>query len=196
MFVLVFVVVLISVGAAPKIPILFVVFEVALLAICGWPLFKLEAAVKVAKNLGFDPRRSSRRSGTGFKERLSGAALYAAFVLQLTALVPLLKGTGGPIDSPFSQMTVAVAIFTPFLANEPRTVKIVGFFTGLYYVGLVWTMDDIEKRWSYLAVNLSILALTIVLTLGYIRRREANGVGGTAVADAPAEDPPDGSAAA
>jgi hypothetical protein len=39
-------------------------------------------------------------------------------------------------------------------------------------------LDDLGKRWPYLAVNLSILALTIGLTLGYIARREAERANG------------------
>jgi hypothetical protein len=162
----------------PKTPIFFFVFEGLLLIVCGWPLFKYEALLNTIEKFGITLRRGRQAGRRLTKERVAGGALYVAFLLQLAALVPLLARTGGPVDSPFAQMSVAVAIFTPFLANQRRTVMIVGVVTAVYYVVLVLALDDLGKRWPYLAVNLSILALTIVLTLGFIARREAERANG------------------
>lgn len=160
--------------AVPHMPWLFVAAEVGILLVCVWPLVRYEQIQKVFVGLGLakeSAQNTSPKERAVTLNRLAGYALLLAFTLQMAALIPLLKQTGGPIRSPFAQMTVALAIFTPFLANRPLTVASVGAIIAVYYVGLVTWMNNIRTEWPYLAVNLSILAVSVLLTFGDIRRR-------------------------
>jgi len=178
--ILVFVLLLIEVfKAEPATPALFILFEALILLVCVWPLVKTEAVYGILDGLGWTSDNDSTPGGReAMVEKVAGAALYIAFALQLAALVPLLDATGGPINSPFGPMAVAIAVFTPFLANIPKTVLIVGVITAVYYVFLVGMRDDLETRWAFLAVNLSILGLSVLLTLGSMRRRNRDSRGG------------------
>jgi hypothetical protein len=172
--VLIFVIAIILISGKPRhMPWLFVIAEALILIVCVWPIVKVEAIRELFAELGIatrpQPAGSQDREET--LNRVAGYALLVAFALQMGALVPLLKNTGGPINSPFAQMTVAVAIFTPFLANNPLTVASVGIIIGAYYVGLVAWMAQLNKAWPNLTVNLGILAVSVLLTFGDIRRR-------------------------
>jgi hypothetical protein len=163
------------------VPARFWVLEALIVVSCCFPLINGRELRRVARKLwmpGGKPRseeadvlRRQRRN-----ESIAGVVLIIAFVLQLLALVPLLDETGGPIDSPFAQMSVAVAVFTPYLANNPITVGAVGVVIAGYYIALVTLMDTAGGSGPYLTVNLSILAIAVVLAMGAIlRERELRG---------------------
>jgi hypothetical protein len=171
--ILAFVLILIEVlNAEPATPGLFVSGELAVIIVCGWPMVNTKPVREMLMNLGFLSRGSEATNARlAMIEQVAGGALFIAFVLQLGALIPLLRDTGGPIHSPFAPMAVAIAAFTPFLANYSKTVGIVTLLTVVYYVAIVGIFDDLDTQWAYLAVNVSILALSSALTLGDIRRR-------------------------
>jgi hypothetical protein len=93
----------------------------------------------VGKTL-FDTARVARFTedhGEVIAEWLRAVALLLAYVLQFIALVSLLKRSGGPIDSPFAQMALAIAIFTPFIMNKYWSMVLVLGTTMVYYAWLV-----------------------------------------------------------
>jgi hypothetical protein len=105
-------------------------------------------------------------------EEVAGVILIAAFIVQFAALVFLLWATGGPINSPFAELTLAIAVFTPFLANDPKTIIFVVAASIVYYAGLILmfslTHDGSSANpsvWAYFAVNVVILLGAITFTL-------------------------------
>lgn len=111
-------------------------------------------------------------SGVKKAEEIAGAVLIAAFVVQFAALVFLLWATGGPIDSPFAELTLAIAVFTPFLANDPKTVGSVVAASIVYYAGLIAVFSQTHDGtrvdtsvWAYFAVNVMILLGAITFTM-------------------------------
>jgi len=149
---------------------IFYVMEASIVVGCGWPWINPETWAAVSK-LG-KPKRKPPRDRKALVAKIAVWTLRAAFALQLIALVPLFHQTGGPVESPFAPMAVAIAIFTPFLTNYIRTIGVVALVTGLYYLCLVGFMDDLHKSWAHLAVSLSILTLASRLTAFDLSRRE------------------------
>jgi len=142
--------------------------------------------VSAGKKVGFSLRRLEPwidEHGTDFKERCMAVALLVAYVVQFVAFVPLLKATGGPIDSPFAQMALVIGIFTPFIANKPWTMGFAVTTTVIYYAVFVWQFGFESKgaqrptAASFVAVNVLILLLAFVLTLLYQNRREGRSIG-------------------
>lgn len=171
--------------ADDRIPLLFVVLEALLIVGCGWPLVAGEKLQAIAVNTGLgrtddSAKTPEQRAAEALRRReamdlFAGRILIAAFVIQLAALVPLLKETGGPIESPFAPMAIAITVFAPFLANKASTVAFVAAVAATYYVVLVVWLDDINDVWAALAVNLAILGLAAALAWGDLRRRAAHG---------------------
>jgi hypothetical protein len=146
-----------------------------------------------------DPSDKSTRRDTVKKEKRAGAVLIGASVVQFAALASLLWGTGGPLESPFAEMTLMIAVFTPFIANRPKTVGFVVAASIVYYAVLILlytnaypkpdTVEEFRKTltvddpsvWAYFWVNVMILmgatAFTIFESLvrGGARRRPAGG---------------------
>jgi uncharacterized protein YndB with AHSA1/START domain len=158
------------------------------------------------------PHRPARRRPSGARRRFQATVLLLAYVLQFVALVPLLEATGGPIDSPFAPMALAIAIFTPFIANKSWTVCFVVLTAVVFYVVFVdrygfepvvlapsadrtgfELADTRPDPASFAAVNVLILILATILTLGYQNRLDgraakanAPGISLTRTFDAPA----------
>lgn len=160
-------------GAEPHTPGLFIAGEIAIILVCGWPWINTERGRELLVKLRLRPggRRNDREATV---ERIAGFLLFVAFGLQLASLIPLLDRTGGPIFSPFAPMAIAIAAFTPFLTNYIKTVVIVVLLTAGYYILLVGVLDNLETRWSHLAVTLSILLLSSGLQVADLTGR--NGV--------------------
>lgn len=120
--------------------------------------------------------------GTKVRERLMAIALLVAYIVQFLALVPLLEATGGPIDSPFAQMALAIGIFTPFIANKFWMMGFAVITAVVYYAIFVSTYgfeDPNAQRptpGSFFAVNAMILVLAIGLTLLYQNKREGRSI--------------------
>ncbi|HVD39789.1 MAG TPA: hypothetical protein VNC16_02145 [Solirubrobacterales bacterium] len=110
-------------------------------------------------------------------EKIAGFVLIAAFIVQFAALTALLWETGGPIESPFAELTLAIAVFTPFLANNSNTVLSVVAASIIYYalVILVYGNTHPEPKtilqvpdtsdWAYFWVNVMILLGAITFTI-------------------------------
>lgn len=108
-------------------------------------------------------------------ENFAGGVLILASVLQFAALASLLWGTGGPIESPFAEMTLIIAVFTPFIANNPKTIGGVVAASIAYYAIFIWLytnaypppegLRELERAletpspsvWAYFSVNIMIL---------------------------------------
>ena len=137
-------------------------------------------------------RRAGKESEVKLAERIAGIALIGAFFVQFAALVFLLWETGGPIDSPFAELTLAIAVFTPFLANDPKTVLFVVLVTIVYYAVLTLVFSETHdgssvstSPWAYFAVNVTILLGAIIFTMiESVARRVQSGI-------ADLVDPPD-----
>ncbi len=115
-------------------------------------------------------------------ENVAGGVLILASVLQFAALAWLLWGTGGPIDSPFAEMTLIIAVFTPFIANNPKTIGVVVVASITYYAVFIWLFTQTHSPppaiprvdatvdmpgpsvWAYFCVNVMILVGGIVFT--------------------------------
>ena len=123
---------------------------------------------------------------------IARSGLIGAFFVQFAALVFLLWETGGPIDSPFAELTLAIAVFTPFLANDPKTVLFVVLVTIVYYAVLTLVFSETHdgssvstSPWAYFAVNVTILLGAIIFTMiESVARRVQSGM-------ADLVDPPD-----
>jgi uncharacterized protein YndB with AHSA1/START domain len=129
------------------------------------------------------------RSGSAVRRRIQETMLLLVYILQLGSMVALLLATGGPIDSPFAPMTLAIAIFTPFIVNKWWTVGFIILSTGVFYavfVGIAGFDEDKTHptRTAYIAVNIVILTLASLMTW---KRRETTGFRLTRTLDAPRE---------
>ncbi len=161
-------------------PTPFIVCEMAIIAMCFvaasiTPGPWLSAVEKVLGNIAIIERFFDRH-GVALGRRSQATVLLLAYFLQFTSLIPLLTSTGGPIDSPFAQMALAIAIFTPFIVNKPWTIVLVLAMTMVYYIAFVaaYGLDDEHIRptpGSFVAVNLLILLLASILTFRYRGRR-------------------------
>lgn len=129
------------------------------------------------------------RHGDAVRGRVQRAMLLLVYTLQLGSMVALLLATGGPIDSPFAPMALAIAVFTPFIVNKWWTVGLIIVSTMIFYsvfVGiagfdkeLAAAVEEGERRpgfnltrpepGAYIAVNLFILLLASLMTW---KRRE------------------------
>lgn len=115
-------------------------------------------------------------------ENLAGGVLILASIVQFAALTLLLWGTGGPIESPFAEMTLIIAVFTPFIANNPKTIGVVVAASIVYYATFIFlyahthpqptTLAEMEKAlaadpsvWAYFVVNIMILVGGILFTI-------------------------------
>jgi hypothetical protein len=162
----------------------FIVGEVVIIGLCLLLSARFpELQAWFQKALRPKPRRSSSNSGNDAarkkeeSEQLAAIALILAFVAQFAALGFLLWGTGGPIESPYAELTLAIAVFTPFIANEPYTVVSVVGASIAYYALLILcyseTHDlpklvvglDRPSDWSYFFVNVTILIGAITFTI-------------------------------
>lgn len=138
-------------------------------------------------------RPLSNESEVERAESVAGVVLVVAFLVQFGALWSLLWATGGPIQSPFAELTLAIAVFTPFLANESTTILSVVGFTVIYYVGLIlaFTLSHdgssvSTSAWAYFAVNVTILVGAIIFSMIESVFRSAH-TGGAVLADPPDE---------
>lgn len=145
------------------------------------------------------------------EEKAAAAILIGASIVQFGALAVLLWRTGGPIESPFAEMTLAIAVFTPFLANKSKTVAGVVVASVAYYALLILfyinshpgpdTTAELKESlasrpsvWAYFWVNVMILigatAFTIVESLARSWEASANKVTKASVEPAQLDDPP------
>jgi hypothetical protein len=165
--------------ADEPVPVTFWLTEIAIIAICLLSLIEWRVAGRVINR--YVPRDvvisvlgGFRAEGIG--DAVRGVILLAVSFAQFFALGALLHRTGGPIDSPFAQLGLAIAIFTPFIANNWLTMVVVVSSTMVFYVVLVWVdgfADPHDPRpapGAYIAVNLLILLAATVLTLGELLR--------------------------
>lgn len=81
--------------------------------------------------------KAGEASNEEWRERAAGYALILASIAQFVALAFLLWGTGGPIESPFAEMTLIIAVFTPYIANNPRTIGFVVLVSVTFYAVLI-----------------------------------------------------------
>jgi hypothetical protein len=120
---------------------------------------------------------------TAKKEEWAGRVLIWASIVQFAALAALLWETGGPLESPFAEMTLMIAVFTPFIANKPKTIGFVVVAVIVYYAILIWlyskahpnpvTVEEFEailpvddpSVWAYFLVNVLILLGATALTI-------------------------------
>ena len=136
-----------------------------------------------------DPQRPHNSHQSGDKddiesaEEAAGRVLIAAFIVQFVALGFLLWNSGGPIESPFAELTLAIAVFTPFLANKPITIASVLVLSVLYYAFFIFTYSTTESvptklteyksdylahhpsLWAYFCVNVIILIGALGMTI-------------------------------
>ena len=137
-----------------------------------------EGAVVSAQENNVDPKEPESKA-----EALGSYALIGAFIVQFAVLIPLLTATGGPIDSPFAEMTLAIAVFTPFVANNPITMVSVFAASIVYYALLILIYGSSHPGkstrvghttyyayvhapvWAYFWVNIMILTGAVGLTL-------------------------------
>lgn len=107
--------------------------------------------------------RSLKDAIDGWQQKGPPFAFALAFFLQFAALTPLLEETGGPIDSPFTQLAVAFAVFTPILANRIRTIVI----ALLASIGYYWVMIEMYGFGSGARPNIAVFGAvtTLILTL-------------------------------
>jgi uncharacterized protein YndB with AHSA1/START domain len=109
------------------------------------------------------------------KDRVQTDIVIAIFVIQFGSMAALLVATGGPIESPFAPMALAIGIFTPFIVNKWWTVFLtIGTTMGFYVLIILIVGDGGEKcdpqPGSYALVNLFILGLASVMTF---KRRDS-----------------------
>jgi hypothetical protein len=165
-------------------PRFFIVFEISIILMCGLmslenpPLKRFIARFIDSKKKETVTENQSRV----YFENIQGKALLVAFALQFAALWPLLTETGGPIESPFAQMAVVFAIFTPFIANRWMTSISALVITIAYYAALLtiahWEELEPPSVWVYFGVNVMILILAVALTLvDLLVRDRASGSG-------------------
>jgi hypothetical protein len=105
-----------------------------------------------------------------YRQKGRPVAFAVTFVLQFVAITPLLTETGGPIDSPFAQLAVAFAVFTPLLANRYPTIAIALVGSLAYYGAMIWThgFDETLEQPApgvFFAVTSLIVILTVSLTV-------------------------------
>jgi uncharacterized RDD family membrane protein YckC len=174
-------------------PTLFIVGECLIIVSCGiltvritglkdffGPAFESADGEARSTTADTDEERQETKSSD---ETWASYVLVGAFVVQFVALVPLLLETGGPIDSPFAEMTLAIAVFTPFVANNPITIVSVLVSSIAYYALLILaygsgasgkTVTITHKVyyewkhptvWAYFCVNVMILIGAVGLTL-------------------------------
>lgn len=109
------------------------------------------------------------------KGRVQAGILLLIFALQFGSMAALLIATGGPIDSPFAPMALAIGVFTPFIVNEWWTVALIIVTTMAFYVLIIMIVGFSGEKShpqpiAYAAVNLFILGLASIMTL---RRRDS-----------------------
>jgi hypothetical protein len=109
---------------------------------------------------------------------VGGVVLVIAFFLQFLALAGLLNHTGGPIDSPFAPLAIAIAIFTPLVANNPMTIVVVLLTTLVFYCVLVYG-DDFDainrpSKWAFVFVNAGVLFCSVIFSLFELLNRDAD----------------------
>lgn len=171
------------------VPIVFIVGEAAIIIICGLLTTENPSLRRFwARALGWDSKDGEAEAADDGgeestpEEKIAGVVLFLAFIVQFAALGSLLWETGGPLKSPFAGMTLAIAIFTPFIANEAKTVLSVVALSILYYAGLIYFYADshpapsspqqlqaaIEAAppdWAYFVVNVLVLLGAIIFTI-------------------------------
>jgi hypothetical protein len=161
----------------------FVIGEFLIIAICGFITVRIPEFQSFLKAAGPPMQHANAVDGTGPDEnttatqveKWAGVALIGAFIVQFAALASLLWATGGPIGSPFAEMTLAIAVFTPFLANRSETVGSVVAASIIYYAVfiLLYSNNHPQPRtqieyvkiyasthpsvWAYFWVNVMIL---------------------------------------
>jgi hypothetical protein len=214
-----------------RLPGLFILGEIIILVSCGFLLSMPElrgyahppapSEPSSHSDLATDPSGSvsDREDTLGShgkalvtkEEKAAAAILIGASIVQFGALAVLLWRTGGPIESPFAEMTLAIAVFTPFLANKSETVAGVVVASVAYYALLILfyinshpgpdTAVELKESlagrpsvWAYFWVNVMILigatAFTIVESLARSWEAGANKVTKASVEPAQLDDPP------
>jgi hypothetical protein len=138
-----------TVEVSPGLPRGFVFGELAILAMTA--PFALRIRLPVLEDLfrfasgslppeAADLDHEARRVESAKKERVenfAGFILILASIVQFAALALLLWGTGGPIESPFAEMALIIAVFTPYIANNPATIGVVVLASIGYYAFLI-----------------------------------------------------------
>lgn len=149
-------------------PTLFIIGEVFIIVTAATLAFG-DASVLGDLTQRYVPPWDPRRQPSGGIDRLAQGLLLIAFGVQLLDVVPLLDKTGGAIDSPFAQLTVVFAIFTPYVANNGITMLVSLAVTIIFYIMCVLQLDNAHDLHApaaaYLAVNGGILMFTTLVTL-------------------------------
>src|SRR6185295_1863733 len=138
--------------------------ELAILVMCYVVTFTrtgpfITGIEKLAMSVG-PIKRLINTHGAVIKDGIQATTLLFVYALQFSALISLLVATGGPIDSPFAQMALAIAVFTPFIVNKWWTVGLILLTTVVYYAVFVavFGFEDPEATrptpFSFIAVNL------------------------------------------
>lgn len=109
------------------------------------------------------------------KDRVQSSLVILLFALQFCSMATLLIATGGPIDSPFAPMALAIGVFTPFIVNKWWTVALTIVSTMVFYVLIILLVDSggstsSPEKGAYAMVNLFILGLASIMTL---KRRDS-----------------------
>lgn len=113
-------------------------------------------------------------------ENFRAIILLVAFGLQFVALEGLLTSTGGPVESPFAPLAVAIAIFSPFVANNPATMFGILVTTLVFYFVMVndysFVGDGVDagrpSKWAYYAINAGLLTGSVILSIFDVLNRQ------------------------
>ncbi len=192
-------------------PVAFLIGETAIILLAA--PFTFTISVPGLKNLGrlasggpptlqahpTDEKAAKEAAQKEGVESLAGFVLIVASVIQFAALASLLWVTGGPIGSPFAEMTLIIAVSTPFIANKPKTIMIVVAASVIYYALLILIYTDMHPRpetirelkgaletdpsaWAYFAVNVMILlgGITFTILESLLRSAETRAAMGSA----------------
>lgn len=143
-----------TVGVGSSLPRGFVIGELAILAMAApfalrinvpflEDLFRLAAGSLPPETAALNRDALQLEAAKKEKvENLAGVVLIVASIVQFAALALLLWGTGGPISSPFAEMVPIIAVFTPYIANNPATIFVVVLASIGYYAFLILLYTD------------------------------------------------------
>lgn len=196
--------------AGSSLPTEFLAGEILIIVTCGFLTVRIPGLQAYVGKAASTPDGGGTASGTDAEEgakttggptatkieKAAGVVLIGAFIVQFVAFASLLWAAGGPIDSPFAEMTLAIAVFTPFLANKGETIGSVVVASIAYYAVLILAYSNSHPRprtlaayekayatthpsvWAYFWVNVMILIGAITFSIyEALARSSQTGVG-------------------
>lgn len=109
------------------------------------------------------------------KDRVQDGIVLLIFAMQFGSMALLLIATGGPIESPFAPMALAIGVFTPFIVNKWWTVILTISATMAFYALIILIVGfggdpATPEESAFAVVNLFILALASIMTF---KRRDS-----------------------